>query len=580
MQKRALVLLFLIISFPLLQAQEVDIQLYQKIPMRDGVHLSANIYMPTERPEPLPVILIYTPYVNDEANDRGMFFAQQGYVFISLDLRGRGNSEGDYAPFEKDGIDGYDAIEWISQQPWCNGKVGMMGGSYRGMVQWLTLKQKPKALVSMVPTASVGPGIDFPKSNGIFGNYALQWLTFTSGRSRNDNMFGNGGYWYAKSLKKYKEHLAFREWDMIALGDRNEVFQKWIAHPDFDEYWQGIYPTRADYASFDLPILSITGYFDGDQPGAMTYYEGHMANASASAKEQHYLILGPWNHPGTRNPVTELGGFKFGADSKLDMLDLHLQWFDWTLKGKEKPTFLKDRVAYYLMESNEWKYTNSYENTATESIQYYLSSQETEADHFLKAGQLLTEPAPKQSPDTYTYDPLDTASTPFYSGQDYYTSPDPGYIGKNNLVYLGEPLEEDTELFGRIELGAYLEMDVEDTDISAAVYEKTETGETLFLGNDAIRARYRNSLEKAELVKPGEVNLYTFDSFFITARTLKKGSRLFVVISSYGGSFNQLNYNSGKDVSDQTGADAKVAHVKLHLSKKYPSYLKIPVVKE
>jgi len=339
--KQYLIIIGLILfSWTSVYPQDVDIKLYQNIAMRDGIHLSANIYFPDNTEKSYPVILIYTPYVNDEAVERGMFFAKNGYVFITLDLRGRGNSEGEYRPFEKDGIDGYDAIQWISQQDWCNGKIGMMGGSYRGMVQWMTLKNKPKALKTIVPTASVGPGIDFPKSGGIFSNYALKWLNFTSGVSRNGNLLGNSDYWNRKADKKYKEFIPFKDWDILALSKENPVFQTWIAHPDFDTYWQNFYPTKEDYKSFDLPILTITGYFDADQPGAMTYYEDHMKYGSKNGKANHYLIFGPWSHAGTRNPVTELGGLSFGSDSKLDMMQLHLDWFNWTLKNGEKPKLL------------------------------------------------------------------------------------------------------------------------------------------------------------------------------------------------------------------------------------------------
>jgi len=578
MQLRTLTLFLFIFLCIGAKAQEVDIRLYQKVPMRDGINLSANVYLPTERPEPLPVILIYTPYVNDEANDRGMFFAKNGYVFISLDLRGRGNSEGTYAPFEKDGIDGYDAINWISQQPWCNGKVGMMGGSYRGMVQWLTLKQKPKALVSMVPTASVGPGIDFPKFNGIFSNYTLQWLNFTSGQSRNSNLFGNGAYWQSKAMRKFNNHLPFQDWDMIALGARNPVFQKWIAHPDFDEYWQDLYPTKAEYANFDLPILTITGYFDGDQPGAMTYYKGHHANASQSALDQHYLIYGPWSHAGTRNPVTEMGGFKFGEDSKLNMLDLHLKWFDWTLKDKDKPAFLKDQIAFYEMKSNEWHYENSYDELAPDTLTYFLSSPDTEAKHLHAPGIMTGEKPGKEQPDQVVFDPLDTSRAAAYSGADYYLDPSAGY-GENQLVFLSDALKEDRSLVGQMELGVYIELDVKDTDFTVSAYEKTALGETIYLGSDRLRARYRDGLKTSKLVLPGEINLYKFDDFYFTARKLSKGSRILVVLSHNNNPYTQKNYNSGKEVSKENGKDGKVATVKLHHSKKYPSYFKLPVRK-
>jgi len=208
---RLLIVMLTLFSWTLGYTQDVDIKLYQKIPMRDGINLSANIFSPESDAEAYPVILIYTPYVNDEAVERGMYFAKKGFVFISLDLRGRGNSEGTYRPFEKDGIDGYDAIQWISKQDWCNGNIGMMGGSYRGMVQWMTLKNKPKALKTIVPTAAVGPGIDFPKAGGIFYNYALQWLNLTGGRSDNGNMFGNSEFWGEKATSKFKEFVPFKD---------------------------------------------------------------------------------------------------------------------------------------------------------------------------------------------------------------------------------------------------------------------------------------------------------------------------------------------------------------------------------
>lgn len=576
MRKISLFLSFLVYVNYVAIAQEVDLNLYQEIPMRDGINLSANVFMPAERKEPLPVILIYTPYVNDEAMERGMFFAKQGYIFISLDLRGRGNSEGVYAPFERDGIDGYDAIEWIAKQPWSNGKVGMMGGSYRGMVQWLTLKEKPKALKSMVPTASVGPGLDFPKRNGIFYNYNLQWLMFTSGKSRDSNLFGNGEFWRSKARRKFNNYLPFNEWDKIALGREYPIFQKWISHPDHDSYWQDLYPTTSDYELFDLPILTITGYFDGDQRGAMTYYNSHMKHGSEAGKAQHYLVLGPWNHPGTRNPVTELGGFTFGENSKLDMLQLHLDWFDWTLKEKGKPEFLKESVSYYLMNKDEWKHSQTYSGITGDTLTHYLSSPSSEAKDLINAGALQTTKPGKEQPDTYTYDPLDTLSSPTYEGPDFYRAPI-ATSTRNQLVYVSEPLPEEQTLTGQCEFGAYLSLNVKDTDVNVALYEMMANGEINYLGHDRIRARYRNSLEKAEMVIPGKVELYKFDDFPVTARIINKESRLVLIVSTAADMFTQKNYNSGKDVSTEGGEDAVTAIVELHHSNRYPTYFKLPI---
>ncbi|MEM9680777.1 MAG: CocE/NonD family hydrolase [Bacteroidota bacterium] len=576
MQQPFLITILVFINWLSAYAQDIDIKLYQEIPMRDGIKLSANIYFPDSDEASYPVILIYTPYVNDEAVERGMYFAKEGYVFMTLDLRGRGNSEGVYRPFEKDGLDGYDAIQWISQQDWCNGNIGMMGGSYRGMVQWMTLKNKPKALKTIVPTAAVGPGIDFPKSGGIFQNYALQWLNFTGGKSRNNNLFDNGAFWRNKATKKYKEFIPFKDWDTLAFGERNPIFQTWIVHPDFDEYWQGFYPTPEEYQSFDLPILTITGYFDGDQPGAITYYEDHMAYGSPTGKANHYLILGPYSHAGTRNPVTALGGLTFGSDAKLDMKKLHLDWFNWTLKNGKKPAFLKDRVTYYMMDQNKWMYANQLDKISNDTITYYLSSPQSDAKLLIDPGHLSSQKPSASDKDFIIYDPLDTIEVVGYAGADYYKAPIP-IEEKGRVIYVSDKLDADMAIVGRFEVGLYLSLNVLDTDMEVSLYAVDEVGETRYIGADRLRLRYHKGLSQPKLAVPGEVFFCQFDTPYLTALEVKGGSRFVLSISSLNSIYLQKNYNAGKDVSLETKVDAKQAEITVHHSPKNASYIKIPV---
>lgn len=557
-------------------AQEVDITLYQEIPMRDGIHLSANIYSPEGSKESYPVILIYTPYVNDEAVERGMYFAKEGYVFITLDLRGRGNSEGQYRPFEKDGIDGYDAIQWITQQPWCNGKIGMMGGSYRGMVQWMTLKNRPKALKTIVPTAAVGPGIDFPKNGGIFSNYSLEWLNFTGGKSINNKLFSNNSFWGNKTKKKFTEFIPFKDWDTLALGKRNPVFQTWISHPDFDSYWQDFYPTPQEYQSFDIPILTITGYYDSDQLGAMTYYEQHMKYANPNGKLNHYLIIGPWSHAGTRNPETKLGGLTFGNNSKLDMNKLHLDWFNWALKNEEKPEFLENRVSYYRMDQNEWNYTGELENISNDTITYYLSSAQSDAKLLIHPGHLSTQKPSISDVDTIINDPLDIEDTPSYQGSDYFMAPIP-IEEKGRIVYVSDALESDTPIVGRFEVGLHVSLNVPDVDMQVALYTINKVGETRYIGSDMLRVRYREGLTHSTLAVPGEKFFFKFDTPSITALTAEKGSRFILSIAGINTMYIQKNYNSGKDVSLEKKEDAKKAEINVYHSQINSSYIKIPV---
>jgi len=574
--KQALLITLILINWISVCAQDIDIKLYENITMDDGIKLSANIYFPDTDKGSYPVILVYTPYVNDEAVERGMYFAKEGYVFVTLDLRGRGNSEGVYRPFEKDGLDGYNAIQWISQQDWCNGNIGMMGGSYRGMVQWMTLKNKPSALKTIVPTASVGPGIDFPKFGGIFHNYSLQWLNLTGGKSMNSNIFGNSSYWTSKATKKYKEFMPFKDWDLIALNKRNPIFQTWISHPDFDKYWQDFYPTPKEYKSFDIPILTITGYFDADQPGAMTYYEDHMKYGSSTGKSKHHLVIGPWSHAGTRNPETELGGLTFGSDSKLDMKKLHLEWFNWTLKKEKKPDFIQDRVSYYMMDQNKWMYTDHIENIANDTITYYLSSPESDSKLLIDPGHLSSQMASVPDRDMIVYDPLDTEEGASYSGSDYYKAPIP-IEEKGRLIYVSDKLEGNIPVFGRFEVGLHLSLNVPDTDMEVSLHTINEAGETRKIGSDELRLRYRDGLNKPKLAVQDKVFFCKFDTPYITALELEKGSRIVLTVNAINSIYYQKNYNSGKNVSLETKKDAKKAEISVHHSQENPSYIKIPV---
>ncbi|MGC1090210.1 MAG: CocE/NonD family hydrolase, partial [Candidatus Acidiferrum sp.] len=224
-----------------------DMKWAVKIPMRDGVQLNATVFQPHEQKEPLPVIFTFTPYIGDSYTDRAMYFAEHGYVYALVDVRGRGNSGGAFEPFVNEAKDGYDVVEWLAKQPYCNGKVTMWGGSYAGYDQWTVLKEFPPHLATIVPAAAAHPGVDFPFEYNIFGPYVEQWLTFTSGVTGNEKLFGDGAYWGAKALEYYDKHLAFKNYDTVA-GNPSAVFQKWMQNPVPDSYYDQMVPSSKDYA--------------------------------------------------------------------------------------------------------------------------------------------------------------------------------------------------------------------------------------------------------------------------------------------------------------------------------------------
>ena len=321
--------------------------------MRDGTRLDATVYRPRDQRDPLPAVFTLTPYVADTYLERALYFAKNGYVFALVDVRGRGNSEGEFEPFVNDGRDGCDVVEWLAKQPWCDGKVAMWGGSYAGFDQWATAKSFPPHLATIVPAAAAHPGIDFPFLHNIKYPYIIQWLTHTSGATSNANLFGSTDFWISKFTELYLKHLPFEELGRL-VGNETPLFKTFISHPTPDAYWDATTPSPDEYRRMELPTLTITGHYDGDQPGALTFYRRHMTHASAKGREAHFLVVGPWDHPGTRTPKREVGGLTFGEASVLDLNRLHREWYDWTMKGGARPEFLKNRVAYYVAGADEW----------------------------------------------------------------------------------------------------------------------------------------------------------------------------------------------------------------------------------
>jgi len=582
---KGLAILGVLCLFPLqntvaqeLSAEDIQVQYFQKVPMRDGVNLSANIFMPENLQKPLPAIMVLTPYNNDHNTRRGIYFAKNSYVFVTVDTRGRGDSEGVFIPFENEGIDGYDAVEWIAKQSWCNGKVATMGGSYKGMDQWLIAKNHPPHLVTMAPTATVCPGIDATRDRNIYRTYNLNIMSYVAGHVKNQTNFFSE-YNLAKVKRNYRDHLPYA--DLLSALDSPDkkmqtVFKRWITHSTFDSFWQDMLPTKADYEKLNIPILSITGYFDSDQPGHMHYYTNFQKYASKDSKSKMYFVIGPWDHSGTRRPKSKLGGLDFTNKAVVDILNLHKEWFDYTMKDGEKPEFLKDNVTYFEMGDNKWNYCSDLKSMSNKTQTYYLSSPTVNPDNIFQSGTLSENPVNEKATDQVIYDPSVPAFKGSEIGRNYLISQ--AYINEEGWLYYHTPiLKEKLEISGFVTLNVFAEIDTPDTDFDFKLYEVKADGTNIYLGNGIMRARFKNSLEKEELVKPGEVNEYQIKSLNLFNRTIAKGSRLRLMFGYLDSDQYQKNYNSGKDVSYESLKDAKTCTIKVHCSKKHPSSLSLPI---
>jgi putative CocE/NonD family hydrolase len=559
-----------------------------KIPLRDKVELNATLYLPKGAAEArTPVIFTLTPYISDSYHARAAYFASHGYAFALVDVRGRGNSAGDFEPFAQEPRDGHDVVEWLAQQPFCDGKVAMWGGSYAGFDQWATAKESPPHLTTIVPVASAHPPLDYPSTNNVGQTYDMQWFTFTSGHAGQVNLFGDSKFWRTKFLAAYKQHLPFKNLDSF-IGNPSVNFQRILKHPMADAYYDAMTPTREQFQKIALPILTITGQYDGDEEGAMAFYRDHLANASTEARAKHFLIIGPWDHAGTRTPTDDVGGVKLGGASMLDLNDLHRQWYDWTMKSGAKPNLLKNQVLYYELApgntgaNGEWKYADTFESLIANQRIFYLDSKNGDANGVFRSGR-LSEEAPKEGTDRYTYDPMDTHRGEDVEGvepNDKTVGLDQRYalsIGQDGLVYHTDPLPAETSMIGCPQVSLWVAIDTPDTDFAVDLYEIQPDGTSIVLWGDVRRLRYRETLRQEKFVKPGEIVKCEFNPGLFVARRLMKGSRLRLVISAPNSIQWQKNYNSGGVVAEETAKDAKTAHVQVYHDAAHASAIQLPL---
>jgi putative CocE/NonD family hydrolase len=519
---------------------------------------------------------VLTPYVAQTHHEQGVYFAEHGYPFLTVDVRGRGNSEGRFSP-ATEARDGHDIVEWIAQQPYCNGQVGMWGGSYMGYVQWAAAKEFPPHLATIVPVASPFRGVDSPIRNNLFPTFTMRWLTLISGHALQDKIGGDKSFWTRKFRQWFESGAAFKELDTF-LGNPSALFQEWIQHPQQGGYWDSYNPTSEQYAKLCLPILTITGAYDGDQPGALMHYQEHLKSCSVAARERHYLVIGPWDHSGTRTPKQEFCGLKAGPASLVDLPKLHLQWYAWTMQGGAKPEFLQKHVAYYVMGAEKWRYADTLEAVTARSQPLYLQSAGNPTDVF-NSGSLTAEPVTSSEPDHYIYDPCDVSLAELESTVDPENRIDQRMVyasaGKH-LIYHSAPFGTDTELSGFFKLSVWISIDQLDTDFRASVYEIGIDGSAIQLTADWMRARYRESFREEKLIGTRAPLRYDFERFTFVSRRISQGHRLRLVIGPINSIYSQKNYNSGGAAFEESIQDSRPVTVRLFHDEAHPSALYLP----
>jgi putative CocE/NonD family hydrolase len=233
-----------------------------------------------------PAVLFYTAYDAPFATNAGKKAVEKGFVGVVVYARGIRGDLREWVPYERDGADLYDVIDWISRQSWSDGTVGMYGGSYTGFAQWATAKRLHPALKTIVPQVAVMPGYDTPMENNVCASFlCLNWPNDTAQNPPlPQDLYTR---WYAQGS-------SYRSLDRLA-GRPNATFQKWLQHPGYDDFWRSMIPTPSEFAAIRIPVLTTTGYYDGAQIGALRYMALHY---QYNPKAEHYLVIGPYDHRG------------------------------------------------------------------------------------------------------------------------------------------------------------------------------------------------------------------------------------------------------------------------------------------
>lgn len=512
---------------------------------------------------PESTILVNTIYpTSDDVNDQKEQ-ASYGYHSVYIYPRGKYISNSKIEPFEHEADDINKIIDWIIKQPWSNGKVGMIGGSYLGFSQWATVKNIHPALKTIIPQASVGIGtMDFPMNNNIFASYTLRWLNYVTNSKMIDSSFRDEDKWNSIYKKWYENGEAFNKLDSIS-GKKNEMFQRWLKHPSLDSYWQGMVPYKREFSKINIPILTITGYYDSDQLGALYYFRNHNKyNKNAS----HYMIIGPYDHSGAQGYIkNNLKGYTIDSIANIDIQNITMEWFDYILKNKIKPSFLKDKINYQVMGTNEWKSASNINDFDKNSLKFY----------FNQNNELSLEKELNKNFSLLKIDFRDRSNSEGLIKQKDNVL-DATIYKSDAITFSSKTFEKPVEFTGNFEGNLKFSVNKKDVDLYMKVYEQNKEGKYFLLSTYYGRASYAKNPEKRKLLRENKETVMALTNNEFVSKKLEKGSKLVLILGIVKSPFMQINYGTGKDVSEETIKDAEEP---LEIKFYNNSFIKIPISK-
>jgi putative CocE/NonD family hydrolase len=550
-------------------AQDIEIHLDLKIPMRDGVRLYGALYRPSKG-ERFPTLLIRSIYDTQHPRyvEWANRFAKAGYAVLLQDCRGRYESEGVWRPYIDEANDGYDTQQWVGLQPWCDGNIGMFGISYPGFTQILPAPLRSPYVKALVPIANQEDNYGHMRYNGVLQLYNAMNFIWLGNRTKQD---------VAKQSLNWSK--IYRRLPLISalddIADR-PFYREVIRHSTFDDFWKS-YSMKGKYAEVSVPAYFVTGWYDNLVHEMFKCFWGWKNQArSPHARQQTKLLVGPWIH--SQIGGTTPGDVSYGPNAIADIPGLHLRWYDRRLKGIENGIDEEPPVRIFVMGENVWRDEHEWPLARTQYRKYYLQSN-GRANSLFGDGQLTPEQPGDGASDTFVYNPDDPVPT--LGGQTLLVNDsgpkDRRPIERRDdvLVYSTAPLAEDLEITGPVSLVLYATSSAPDTDFTATLTDVHPSGQSIHICEGIIRARFRDSYEQPTLIEPEKIYRYEI-SLWETSNLFRSGHRIRVEISSSNFPRFDRNLNTGQVPGFDT--EIAIAQQTIFHNSQYPSHLLLPVI--
>jgi len=511
-----------------------------------GVSVSALVVRPKSVTAPLPTLLEFTIHVAPQNYAKEC--AANGYVGVVAYARGKRGGAGMIVPFEHDGDDARAVINWIARQSWSDGRVAMYGSGYSAFAAWAAAKRPPPALKAFAASGTAVPGINVPMSGNIFLDSSYHWLRRVT-QSKDTDAPNDAEH--ARSLDQswYEGGKPYRELDR-SEGGGDATFQRWLKHPSYDQYWQAMLPYRKEFAHISIPILATTGYFDWGALGTLFEYA---QDAEFNPRSNQILLIGPYEHGAIERGVAPvLHGYALDPAALVNLRELRYQWFDYVLKSGARPALLKERVNYEVMGANEWRHAPSLQAMANRTVRLYLDGAAEQGGYRLAGHEPGHERFVEQKVNLADRSDAERMS----SGELLTKSPDL----RDAVVFLSGPMRRPIEFNGRLTGQLAFITNKRDLDLSITLYELRPSGEYLQLFAPAyrLRASYAEDRSRRRLLVPGKHERLAFRSDALTSVRFQAGSRLVLVLGILKQPGLEIDYGTGKDVSEESLGDARV----------------------